>query len=142
MKKANRILTVLMFIFLYIPMAVLIVASFNTGKDIAHFEGFTLMRYVELFRGYILNPITYWLAKRIVKIRYISLGNLIVDRFAFKEFIQDDCNADALVAEIRELIENQERRQAMLDEYAAIRAELGGTGASAAVAKAMADCLK
>jgi len=50
MKKANRILTILMFIFLYIPMAVLIVASFNTGKDIAHFEGFTLMRYVELFR--------------------------------------------------------------------------------------------
>ena len=50
MKKANRILTILMFIFLYIPMAVLIVASFNTGKDIAHFEGFTLHRYVELFQ--------------------------------------------------------------------------------------------
>ena len=50
MKKANRILTILMFIFLYIPMAVLIVASFNTGKDIAHFEGFTLQRYVELFQ--------------------------------------------------------------------------------------------
>ena len=50
MKKANRILTVLMFIFLYIPMAVLIVASFNTGKDIANFDGFTLHRYVELFQ--------------------------------------------------------------------------------------------
>ena len=50
MKKANRILTILIFIFLYIPMAVLIVASFNTGKDITRFEGFTLMRYVELFR--------------------------------------------------------------------------------------------
>ena len=92
--------------------------------------------------GYIMNPVTYWIAKRIVKIRYISLGNLIVDRFAFKEFIQNDCNADALVTEIRELIENKDRRQAMLDEYAAIRSELGGTGASAAVAKAMADCLK
>ena len=92
--------------------------------------------------GYIMSPVTYWIAKRIVKIRYISLGNLIVDRFAFKEFIQNDCNADALVTEIRELIENQDRRQAMLDEYAAIRAELGGTGASAAVAKAMSDCLK
>ena len=92
--------------------------------------------------GYILNPITYWLAKRIVKIKYISLGNLIVDRFAFKEFIQDECNADALVAEIRELIENQDRRQAMLEEYAAIRSALGGTGASAAVAKAMSECLK
>ena len=49
MKKTNRILTVLMFIFLYIPMGVLIVASFNTGKDITNFEGFTLQRYVELF---------------------------------------------------------------------------------------------
>ena len=42
MKKANKIITVLIFIFLYIPMAVLIVASFNTGKDITDFEGFTL----------------------------------------------------------------------------------------------------
>ena len=92
--------------------------------------------------GYILNPVTYWIAKRIIKIKYISLGNLIVDRFAFKEFIQNDCNADALVTEIRELIENPDRRQAMLEEYAAIRSALGGSGASAAVAKAMADCLK
>ena len=50
MKKLNRLFTVLIFIFLYIPMAVLIVASFNTGKDITQFEGFTLMQYVRLFR--------------------------------------------------------------------------------------------
>ena len=50
MKRANRFLTVLMFIFLYIPMIVLIVASFNTGKDITHFEGFTLQQYVRLFQ--------------------------------------------------------------------------------------------
>ena len=56
MKKANRILTILMFIFLYIPMGVLIVASFNTGKDITNFEGFTLQRYVELFNDeHLLN---------------------------------------------------------------------------------------
>ena len=92
--------------------------------------------------GYITNPITYWIAKKIVKIRYISLGNLIVDRLAFKEFIQHDCNADALVTEIRDLIENQERRQKMLDDYADIRSALGGTGASSAVAKAMIAELK
>ena len=87
--------------------------------------------------GYIANPITFWLAKKIVKIRYISLGNLIVDRLAFNEFLQDDCNPDALVAEIRDLIENQERRMAMISEYAEIRSLLGGTGASSAVAQAM-----
>lgn len=92
--------------------------------------------------GYITNPITYWIAKKIVKIRYISLGNLIVDRLAFKEFIQDDCNPDALIKEIRALIEDTDYRQHMLDEYAAIRSELGGSGASAAVAKAMIEELK
>ncbi len=50
MKKLNRIFTVLMFVFLYIPMAVLVVASFNTGNDITHFEGFTFHQYGELFR--------------------------------------------------------------------------------------------
>ena len=89
--------------------------------------------------GYITNPVTYWIAKKIVKIRYISLGNLIVDRLAFKEFIQNDCNADALVTEIRDLIENQDRRQKMLDDYTDIRTALGGSGASSAVAKAMIE---
>lgn len=92
--------------------------------------------------GYITNPITYWIAKRIVKIRFISLGNLIVDRLAFKEFIQDDCNADALVAEIRDLIENSVRREKMMSEYAEIRSLLGDRGASHAVARAMIETLR
>ena len=50
MKRMNKVLTILMFVFLYIPMAVLIVASFNTGKDITQFEGFTFHQYAELFR--------------------------------------------------------------------------------------------
>ncbi len=50
MKRTNRLLTILIFIFLYIPMAVLIIASFNTGKDITRFEGFTWARYAELLR--------------------------------------------------------------------------------------------
>lgn len=50
MKKANRIITVLIFVFLYIPMAVLIAASFSTGKDITQFEGFTWQQYARLFQ--------------------------------------------------------------------------------------------
>jgi lipid-A-disaccharide synthase len=92
--------------------------------------------------GYITNPVTYWIAKKIVKIKYISLGNLIVDRLAFKEYIQDDCNADALVEEVRRLIENKEYRQTMLDNYTDIRNLLGGSGASADVAEAMIQELK
>ena len=50
MKKTNRFLTILIYVFLYIPMLVLIVASFNTGKDITNFEGFTLKQYIRLFQ--------------------------------------------------------------------------------------------
>ena len=92
--------------------------------------------------GYITNPLTYRLAKAIIKIKYISLGNLIVDKLAFKEFIQKDCNADDLIKEIRSLIEDQEYRNQMLQNYAEIREALGGSGASAAVAKSMIEALK
>lgn len=57
MKKLNKFYTVLIFLFLYLPMFVLIVASFNTGKDITDFEGFTLARYAELFRDNKLLPL-------------------------------------------------------------------------------------
>ena len=62
MRKVNRIITVLIFIFLYIPMIVLAVASFNKGMDIAVFKGFTFNQYKELFRdrhllGLLLNSV-------------------------------------------------------------------------------------
>ncbi|MBO5130105.1 MAG: ABC transporter permease [Oscillospiraceae bacterium] len=50
MKKANKIITIAIFIFLYIPMLVLIVGSFNEGKSLARFDGFTFEQYAELFR--------------------------------------------------------------------------------------------
>ena len=92
--------------------------------------------------GYIGNPLTYQIAKRIVKLKYISLGNLIIDKGAFREFIQDDCNPDKILAEVRSLLENEDYRNRMLDDYADIRNALGGSGASAAVAGAMIEELK
>ena len=50
MRRFNKYFTILVFIFLYIPMVVLAVASFNKGMDIAVFKGFTLSRYKELFQ--------------------------------------------------------------------------------------------
>lgn len=50
MRRLNKYFTILVFIFLYIPMVVLAVASFNEGMDIAVFKGFTFDQYRELFR--------------------------------------------------------------------------------------------
>ena len=91
--------------------------------------------------GYRVNWLTYIVGKHIIKIHYISLGNLCIDRLAFRELIQDDCNADEILKEVRALIEDRAYRERMLSDYAEIRHLLGGTGASQAVAGAMADIL-
>lgn len=57
MKTFNRVFTALVFIFLYIPMIVLGVASFNSGSDIAVWKGFTLGQYDALFRDSVLLPL-------------------------------------------------------------------------------------
>lgn len=57
MKKLGKIYTALIFVFLYLPIIVLVVASFNTGKDISGFESFTLRNYSDLFRDSTLLPL-------------------------------------------------------------------------------------
>ena len=85
--------------------------------------------------------ITAFMAKYVLRvldhIKFISLGNLILDRMAFRELIQYDYTPEAVTAEIRRLVEDEAYRQRMLSDYAEIRSRLGGTGASRAVARAM-----
>ncbi|MBO4677837.1 MAG: ABC transporter permease [Oscillospiraceae bacterium] len=57
MRKASKIFTVLVFLFLYLPMLVLAVASFNKGSDPQVFKGFTLGNYSALFRDGVLLPL-------------------------------------------------------------------------------------
>lgn len=85
------------------------------------------------------NPISYWIAKRFVKLDYVSLGNLIIDRLAFKEFLQNDCNTDNITAELERLLHDKEYIARMKQDYKEIRERLGGEGASIRVANAMIE---
>lgn len=83
--------------------------------------------------------INFLIAKGIIKIKYISLGNLILDRICFRELLQYYFTPENTLNEVRRLIEDKEYRAGMLSGYQEIRDALGGEGASAAVAKAMID---
>lgn len=89
------------------------------------------------------SPITAFIARKILRvlarIKYISLGNLIIDKFAFKELIQEDFTADKAGEELHRLLEDTQYREAMLKDYAEIRSRLGGSGASLSVASAMVE---
>jgi spermidine/putrescine transport system permease protein len=61
-KRLGRIWTVIVYIFLYAPMVILFIGSFNDGKDLSEFEGFTFDNYADLFRnshllGLLLNSL-------------------------------------------------------------------------------------
>ena len=85
------------------------------------------------------NEISYQIAKRVVKLKYISLANLIMDRGLFKELIQHDCTPTLISQELEKLLHDDAYRGKMMEDYAQVREVLGGKGASAKVAKAMYD---
>lgn len=69
--------------------------------------------------------LTYQLAKLVIKVKYISLVNLIADRKVVTELIQGDCIADTIVSELSPLVEQSPAREQMLVDYAEIKELLG-----------------
>lgn len=80
--------------------------------------------------------VTYHLLKRIVKIKFICMVNLILDRMAVQELIGADLNEKRLVKELNLILEGEKRAQ-MLKDYNELEIKMGGTGASARTAELM-----
>ena len=91
--------------------------------------------------GYKVNAITAFIARRAIKVKYISLGNLILDRLAFRELWQENLTVPALMEELEKLTADEAYRSRMQSDYAEIKTLLGGSGASEAVARAMIESL-
>lgn len=87
--------------------------------------------------GYGGNEISYQIAKHLVKLNYISLANLILDKHIFKELIQHECTPENLACELNRLLWDDGARDAMMADYNKVTEMLGGGGTSARVAKTM-----
>lgn len=75
------------------------------------------------------NLISYWIAKQIVKLDFISLVNLIMNREVVKELIQNDFNLKQLKIELNKILDPTGREK-MLEDYKDLKTKLGGVGAS------------
>lgn len=75
------------------------------------------------------------LRKLILKVKYISLVNLIVNREIVPELIGEQMNVERLEAELSRIVEGGADRSQMLADYAAMREKLGGPGASQRAAR-------
>ena len=79
------------------------------------------------------GAISYFIARRLVDVKYISLVNLIAGRAVVKELIQGDLNSRNLQLELSGILDGPEREK-LLDGYRKLKGMLGTTGAAGKVA--------
>ena len=88
------------------------------------------------------SPISYQIAKRVIKVKYISLVNLIMDRLVVKELIQDELTPKNLKQELQQLLLDPARIDQLKKDYAALQELLGKGGhASAKAARSIVNFL-
>lgn len=92
---------------------------------------------VVCYRG---NSINYFLAKRLINVKYISLVNLIVDKPLVKELIQEDFNTEELSTALSYILE-EKNAQNLVEGYEDLIKQLGQSGASARTASKMVNYL-
>jgi lipid-A-disaccharide synthase len=78
------------------------------------------------------SPISYQIAKRVIKVKYISLVNLIMDKLVVKELIQGEMTADNLVKELKLLLQDENRRRQLREDYTALKELLTAGGHASA----------
>lgn len=83
------------------------------------------------------NAISYWLATRLVKVKYISLVNLIMDRPVVKELIQHELTEQNLKAELQKLLQDEPYRGRIQADYHELWHKLGDRQASQNAAAAI-----
>ncbi len=86
---------------------------------------------------YSTSPMTYHLAKWFIKVRFISLVNLIMEREVVRELIQGDLNHERLQKELADILPEGCRHETLRKDYEELQTVLGGSGASVRVAKDM-----
>ena len=81
--------------------------------------------------------LSYLIARLLIKVRFISLVNLIMDREIVKELIQHECTAWTVQQELHSLISDQPKRERVIKDYNELRDLLGKGGASKKVAQSL-----
>jgi lipid-A-disaccharide synthase len=82
------------------------------------------------------STVSYQIARRLIKVKYISLVNLIMDKKVVKELIQDELTPDNLRRQLEDLLQNNTHQQQLRDDYRQLKELLsqGGHASANAVA--------
>ena len=95
--------------------------------------------------GYRMKPLTYFLAKRLVKTKYVSLPNLLADEMLVPELIQEDCNPTNLAEKLSQYLSEDksavQNRHVLLQRFAELH-QMIQCNADQQAAQAVIDLLE
>jgi lipid-A-disaccharide synthase len=91
---------------------------------------------------YRVSPLTYAIAKRVVKVPHVAMANLIAGKLVVPELIQSDFTAKNIIQQIEPLIPDGLARQSMMEELARIRGLLQKQSDSGAIDRVAAITLE
>ena len=97
---------------------------------------------VPVVLAYRVAPITAWLLRRLVRVRHVSLVNLLTEQAVVPEFLQQDCQPAPMAVALQGLLPGGTERQRVLDGQQAAVARLAppdGTPSAAAAAAVLAE---
>jgi lipid-A-disaccharide synthase len=89
---------------------------------------------VVCYKGDFVSMLIAWM---VIKVKYISLVNLILDHEAVKELVQYDLTEKALLSELKAILPGGSKRERLLSDYDALKNKLGTSGASGRIAREM-----
>ena len=89
-----------------------------------------------------IGKVIAFLKRHVLKVRYISLVNLIADREVVKELVADTMTVEQIRAELQRILCDEAYRRQMLDGYEYMASRLGEAGAPVHAAREMVALLK
>jgi lipid-A-disaccharide synthase len=91
---------------------------------------------------YRANALSFAIGKRVIRVPYISLVNLIAGKEVVKELIQEQCTPESIAAEVQRLLTDERYRDGMQKDYTEIQRTLDTGSASDNAARLMQQYLK
>jgi lipid-A-disaccharide synthase len=88
---------------------------------------------------YKISPMTYNIGKRIIKVKYITLANILSGREVVKELIQKRANPEEILKELKRIMFDTAYKDEMLKSYRKVKAPFAGKKASDRVAEVVME---
>lgn len=79
---------------------------------------------------YKVSPLSAWLGRRLIRVDYVCLVNLIADRLIVPELLQEDASPETIAGKVGEILSDSAKLDQMRHDLLGLHDKLGGTGAS------------